>query len=115
MSDEARLPAALEASALIRRVQGEGGFAAVLQKGEPDAGTLMLVLAGRAAMPRIYERMPQPDGGRAWTLVKVQDPEIKEEFTEYLSRRGKQDRDLWIVELDIDDAERFIGLKAQAG
>jgi hypothetical protein len=41
-------------------------------------------------------------------LTKRQEPENLEEFGQYLDRRKRQDSDLWIVELDIPDAERFI-------
>lgn len=107
---EQRLPAHLEAAALIRRTQAEGGFATVLQKGESEAGTILLVLCENDTNARVYERMPAPDGTRKWTLSKSQDNENKAEFSEYLTRRGSQDRDLWIIELDIAQGERLIGL-----
>ncbi len=59
---------------------------------------------------RVYERMPQADGSRAWHLTKRQDRLNPHEFKDYLARRRSQDRDLWIVELDIAQGERFIGL-----
>lgn len=105
---EPRLPAKLEVSALIRIVGAQGGFASVLQKGEADAGTILLVLTERGANARVYERMPAADGSRNWQQSKVEAPENKQEFNEWLDRRGAQDPDLWIVELDIADAERFI-------
>jgi hypothetical protein len=57
---------------------------------------------------RVYERMPQADGSRAWHLAKRQDPLNPQEFNEYLTRRRTQDGDLWIVELDVAQGERFI-------
>jgi hypothetical protein len=105
---DARLPAHLEVASLIRRVQAEGGFATVLHKGERDAGTILVVLAENGANFRLYERMPQLDGSRQWTLNRVQDPENKTDFQEYLDRRATQDSDTWIIELDIADGERFI-------
>ena len=96
--------------ALIRRVSAEGGFARVLQKGERDAGTILLVLTERGANARVYDRMPQADGSRAWILVQREDPTNKSNLQEWLDRRATQDRDLWIVELDIPNGERFIGL-----
>ncbi|GAM04582.1 DUF1491 family protein [Novosphingobium sp. MBES04] len=105
---DARLPAHMEVSALIRRIESEGGFGMVLSKGERDAGTLMVVLVERGRDSRAYERMPQLDGTRKWTLSREQDPEKPWEFSEFLERRGKQDPDLWIVELDIADGVRFI-------
>jgi hypothetical protein len=52
--------------------------------------------------------MPQLDGTRAWTLTRTQDPEKPHDFSDYLERRSAQDRDTWILELDIADGERFI-------
>jgi hypothetical protein len=95
-------------SSLIRRVQAEGGFATVLHKGERDAGTILVVLVERGANARLFERMPQLNGTRAWTQSKEEDHESKREFSDYLERRVKQDPDLWIVELDIACGERFI-------
>jgi hypothetical protein len=105
---EPRLPARLEAMALIRAVQAAGGFAAVLHRGEPDSGSLLLVLTENGTNSKVYERMPLATGAREWLCAKQQDVEKPHEFSEYLDRRSHQDPDLWVVELDIPDAERFI-------
>ncbi|HKT85045.1 MAG TPA: DUF1491 family protein [Novosphingobium sp.] len=107
---EPRLPAHLEVAGLIRRVEAAGGFATVLRKGEHDAGTIMIVFTEKDENTRIYERMPQLDGSRQWQCSKKQDPENAGEIISYIQRRGSQDPDLWVVELDIADGERFIGL-----
>ena len=105
---ETRLPAHLEVAGLLRAVEAAGGFATVIVKGERDAGTLLVTCCESGGNCRAYERMPRPDGTRGWTLAKAQDAENPMEFNEYLERRKRQDSDLWIVELDIPDAERFI-------
>lgn len=108
--DEPRLPAHLEINALVRRAGAEGGFASVLKMGERDAGTILLVLTERGANARVYERMPVADGTREWVLSRRENIENKAELEDWLARRGAQDDDLWIVELDIANGERFIGL-----
>jgi len=40
---DARLPAHLEVSGLLRAVEAAGGFATVLARGERDAGTILVV------------------------------------------------------------------------
>lgn len=112
---EPRLPAHVEVGALIRKVEAEGGFAMVIAKGERDAGTLLVLCCENGTNLRAYERMPQMDGTRKWTLTKLQDTQKPQEFTDYLDRRRRQDSDLWIVELDIANAERFIGLTGTVG
>ena len=110
MSEDARLPARLEVASLIRLAQTGGGFAAVLKSGEEQAGTILLVLTENGTNPRVYERMPQLDGSRTWHCSKRHDIENQSNITDYLERRGSQDDDLWIVELDIANGERLIGL-----
>ena len=106
MSD--RLPAHLEITGLVRAVQADGGFATVLAKGERDAGTILVVCCEKGTDASLYERMPQLDGSRQWQKTREQDPENPLEFTEYCERRKRQDPDLWIIELDVPKAERFI-------
>jgi hypothetical protein len=105
---ESRVPAHLEVAGLLRAVEAAGGFATVIAKGERDAGTLLVTCCEGGQNYRAYERMPRPDGTRGWTLAKRADPENPLDFGNYLDRRRRQDGDLWIVELDVPDAERFI-------
>ena len=93
---------------MIRSVQAEGGFATVLQKGEADSGTILVVTRAPGETSRLFERMPHPEKGRAWDCVRIQDPDKPEEFSDYLARRGNSDPDCWLVELEIARAERFI-------
>jgi hypothetical protein len=115
MSDEARLPARLEIAGLIRLAQNGGGFAAVLKSGDDQAGSIVLLLTENGANPRVYERMAQLDGSRVWHCSMRHDIDNKYKITEYLDRRGQQDDDLWIVELDIANGERLIGLPVLKG
>jgi len=105
-----RLPTHLEVSGLIRLVEANGGNAMVLNKGETDAGTILLVTMYRGEDARLYERMPQLDGSRSFVITKSQDTEKPYEFSEYLQRRVRQDPDIWVLEVDIDNVERFIAL-----
>ncbi len=106
-----RLPAHLEVNGLIRAVQAAGGFATVLAKGEPDAGTILIVAIENGRNARLYERMPRLNGTREFSLTRTQETENAREFNDYLTKRRQQDRDIWIVELDIADAERFVALQ----
>lgn len=105
---DTRIPVHLEVGGLIKAVQAAGGFATVIAKGERDAGTLLILCCENGTNLRAYERMPSLDGPRKWSQSKVQDPDNPSEFTEYVERRKRQDDDLWIVELDIRDAEKFL-------
>lgn len=103
-----RLPAHLEASGILRLAESKGGFGTVLAKGERDAGTILLVTLYRGAGAILYERMPQLDGTRKFLAVKRENPENPTEFSDYLARRRNQDQDMWLIEVDIVDPERFV-------
>lgn len=105
-----RLPAHLEVSGLIRLTETHGGVATVLSKGERDAGTVLIVTMFRGESARLFERMPQLDGSRTFVTTKSQDSEKPNEFSDYLDRRVKQDPDIWVLEVDIEDPERLIAL-----
>ncbi len=106
---EARLPAHVEVSALVRAVNNAGGFATILRKGERDAGTILIATRHRSDSLCLYERMPDLDGNRKWIRTREQAVENEREFSAYLEKRAQQDSDCWIVDLEIAQAERFIG------
>jgi len=82
----------------------------VLAKGERDAGTILLVTMCRSEGATLFEKMPQLDGTRPFIAVKSEDSENKREFSDYLLRRAKQDPDIWILEVDVDDPAQFVAL-----
>lgn len=105
---DARLPAHVEVSGLIRAVESAGGFGMVLQKGEKDAGTLLVLTTQSGRNTRLWERMPQLDGSRAFVCTRTQANENTREFDEYVIKRRRSDPDCWVIELDIENAERFV-------
>jgi len=105
-----RLPAHLEAASILRLAESLGGFATVLAKGERDAGTILIAILCRGGAAQLYERMPALDGSRRFVATKMQDPDDPTEFTDYLERRRHRDPDIWILEVDIDEAERFTAI-----
>ncbi|HYJ51904.1 MAG TPA: DUF1491 family protein [Allosphingosinicella sp.] len=101
-----RLASSVLASALLRRAEQEGGFGAVLAKGDPTAGAIAVILAEKGRKARFLERVMQANGSYAWQSTR-EDVENEVEFEKFLERRRKSDPDLWILELDIASAERF--------
>jgi hypothetical protein len=52
--------------------------------------------------------MPALDGSRTFVATKSEEPENKQDFSEYLARRRRQDSDIWLIEVDIAEPERFV-------
>jgi hypothetical protein len=98
-----RLASSVLVGGLIRQAQTEGGFAAVLAKGDADAGSIIVILTERGADSRIHERLLQPDGSYAWTEA----PAGSEAIGEFIARRRRFDPDIWVLELDIPSRQRF--------
>ena len=110
----ARLTSQIMVSALLRRAEAEGGFGAVLARGDPTAGAIMIVLAERGVRIVLLERLLQPDGRYAWQETgsgAVDD----EAFRALLERRRSYDPDLWLLALDVASAERFAAEMNAAG
>src|SRR3546814_8621901 len=63
---DARLTTAIRVSALIRRVNSEGGHATVLSKGDATAGAILLILCERGRNQRFFERTLDQNGAYRW-------------------------------------------------
>ncbi|MEA3053847.1 MAG: hypothetical protein QOG72_2750 [Sphingomonadales bacterium] len=103
----ARIAASVLAGALIRKAEGEGGFGAVLAKGDPGAGSILVILLEKGGNPRLFERLLQPDGAYSWQESGSQRIENPREVPDFIARQRRFDPDLWVLELDIASAERF--------
>ena len=104
---EPRLQSSILAAALMRRAESEGGFAAVLAKGDPTAGAVLVILAEKGRKVRILERALRGDGRYIWQDVGTQALGNTEETEKFLARRRNFDPDIWLIELDVASAERF--------
>lgn len=104
---EARLASSVLVSALLKLAARDGGFGAVLAKGDPQAGSVTVILIERGERRMVLERIVQPDGSYAWQESGNHAATTSEEFEKFLDRRRRFDPDLWILELDTASAERF--------
>ena len=102
-----RLASGLVVGALVRRVNSAGGSAMVLARGEAEAGAILVLALERGGDPRFFERGVGPDGLPA--LVRSGPADLADEVavSSYWQRRRARDPDLWVIELDIAEAERF--------
>lgn len=101
-----RLPTHLSVGALLRRVNDSGGLAMVRASGEPQGGALLILIAEGRGL-RAVERMRGLDDRDALVPAgpHADDPAAVEE---YWQNRRRRDPDLWVIELDVPHAERFV-------
>jgi len=97
-----RLPTHLIVGALLRRVNDAGGIAMVRAKGEPQGGAILLLIEDRRGPTRVLERRIGFDGQTSLT-----DSDPTDDAEAYWRRRREYDPDLWVIELDVPEAERF--------
>ncbi|QPQ54548.1 DUF1491 family protein [Allosphingosinicella flava] len=102
-----RLASSVLVSALLRKAQDEGGFGAVLFKGDEKAGEIIVILNERGQKKGVFQRFLQADGLYSWQGMTGQVIENEGEFSKFIDRRRRFDPDLWLIELDIASAERF--------
>lgn len=103
-----RLPAHLEVAAIRRIAESLGGFATILARGDNDAGTVGIVIIGRGEPPVLFERMPDAAGNRTFVPTRSQNADNQGEFAAMLERRRARDPDLWLIEADVPNKERFV-------
>jgi hypothetical protein len=105
----------VEVASILRRVASSGDFAAVMKKGDPDSGALLLLVASRGRHIACLERVLTLDGDYRWQAAGPGDSAGSAEIADFLARRARFDEDLWAIELDIADPERFIAETTSAG
>jgi hypothetical protein len=101
-----RLTSQVLVSALIRLAEADGGFGAVLFKGDATAGAVLVCLLERGVRKLLLERLLDPDGGYAWQDTGRAATD-EADFRARIDRRRRSDPDLWLVELDVTSAEAF--------
>ena len=106
---EPRPASGLLVSALIRRVEAEGGSAMVIARGDAIAGAMLVLFADRGKLLRLAERVWRFEGGFRLEAVGPKDPGEPGAAADYIARRRKSDPDLWVIEIDHGEAERIAG------
>ena len=105
---DGRLPARIEASSLLRRAEIEGGFGAVVARGDPDRGSIVLMLGSRGIHAACLERQLDASGQYVWQRTGPDAGATAVELKNWAEKRHRFDPDSWLIELDVPSTERFI-------
>jgi hypothetical protein len=79
-----------------------------MRKGDAERGSLLLFVSSRGAHVTTLERILNLDGTYSWQRIGPAESAGSAEIGDFLARRARFDEDLWAIELDIADPERFI-------
>lgn len=104
----ARLASGVLVSALIRLASDQGGHGMILQRGAPEAGALLIELRENGRFQGLFERVWSVEGHYQWCQISSQGINSEEEISGFIDRRRRFDPDLWVVELDTANAQRFV-------
>lgn len=102
-----RLPTHIEAGAILRRAAANGDFATVLRKGDKERGSLILLIGSRGRHFACLERILDLAGNYEWRTAGPSESADAREVSDFLAKRARFDEDLWAIELDVADPERF--------
>jgi len=100
----------IEISALMRRAQSAGAFAAVLRKGDMSAGAYLVITRqasgtiGQSSYT-LYRPMRNMEGERVWW---PKGPLDQAAVDLYVNRRIDEDPDLWVIEIDDAQGRHFL-------
>jgi len=108
-----RVTTELWVSSLLRRAFSGGGFAAVERRGATEAGAVMIVRRGRMGDVRLYAPAAQASYDEARPeermFTELLHADGDEDARKRIERETRFDPDLWVIELEVDDAA-FAGL-----
>jgi hypothetical protein len=86
-----------------------------MKKGDPDRGALLLIVTSRGRHVACLERVLAVDGTYRWQATGPSESAGSADIADFLARRTRFDEDLWAIELDIAEPERFIAETTSSG
>ncbi len=99
---EPRIKAGIWVSMALRMGNSDGRFGAVLRKGDPDAGGVLVVLRGRDGLS-VLSQLRSGAGELAWMRATGPGPVDDATADAYVARQVKFDPDLWVLEFEAPD------------
>lgn len=97
------------ASALIRRAQIGGAFAAVVRKGDADAGAVMVKVATLDGKARLYAPARNGEGARIWLDLSAGPlGDVEADVDAHIRKRADTDPDLWVIEVEDKQGRHFL-------
>lgn len=109
--EEPRLKTEIRVAAHIRRAIGEGAFAVVARRGDPDAGAVAVKVYLGDGCARLLVQSRDLEGRPVWCNPFEEDGEgegSEARIDAWLKKEVGIDPDLWIVEIDDKNGRTFL-------
>jgi hypothetical protein len=87
----------------------------VIKKGDPDRGSLLILVSSRGRHVTCLERMLAANGTYRWQSLGPGESAGSTDVADFVDRRARFDEDLWAIEVDIAEPERFIAETTASG
>ncbi len=101
---EPRVKAKLWVQMALRLGDGNGRPGAVLRRGDPDAGGVLVVLRSRAGL-LVLSQVRAGEGDIAW-MAGTGPAAVEQSVADaYVDRQVKRDPDLWVLEFEAPDLQ----------
>ncbi len=107
--DEPRLTAAMWVSAHIRRCMSVGIPAVLVQRGDDQAGTVLIKWNRFSGGCQVLTPTRDSDGRRIWIRGTGEDAVDEQTADAYVARQLKNDPDLWVLEIEDFDGRYELG------
>lgn len=104
-----RLTTELRVKAAIRQANTWGAWAAVVRKGDPDAGAILLCLNRLDGSHTLLAESRDGQGNLGWHPVGAGTPLDAEAVATVIDRQLSYDPDLWVVEMEDKKARNPFG------
>ncbi|GAL97414.1 DUF1491 family protein [Acetobacter tropicalis] len=95
-----RLRSDFVARAILRQSAQDGRSAMLLRKGDPDAGSILVLLQERDGSTVVLSQTRTAEGEAAWLRASGETPLTPEETALYIERQTRFDPDIWVLELE---------------
>lgn len=80
----------------------------MIHRGEATSGAIMLQCTKMGRFHALIERRMTLDGDYEWAIIDTMVNKNSVELQDYITKKVAQDRDLWVIELDVAEPERLV-------
>lgn len=98
--DDGRLPTSFMVDACLRKLNDNGIFYYIVQRGDPSTGVILLKLNGLENGCKLLIQQRDLDGVLGWDHALGEGEVSEQDMDAYIARSKTRDPDLWVIEIE---------------